>query len=548
MKSWAKSLLAVLTFLCLLVPAQGAEIGNTSVFSQTDGSNNSGTVPTWAESMAPSQVNDSARALQGAVTREWNWRNVTLTSGGSADTQTLTYSVAPAAYYNGQRFAFIAGFTNTGAATLNVNSLGATAVKKMVAGVQTALSAGDITASNFYEVAYNSSGSAFIIMLGIPTTSISADLTITSTDAGASAAPNLILDRNSASPAGSDVIGAVPFKGRDSGAGTDTYAQIQGEITDPTAASEDGILNFLTDVAGTLATRFKMGAGLYYGSGSDMGANTVNATGYYSTGGLGTVLPRGHIDGLILSNNGSDAVNDIDIAAGQATSGDGTYVLNLASSLTKRIDASWAVGTNQGGLDGTESVAGTPDVSTWYHMWLIARPDTGVVDVLFSESPTSPTMPTNYTKKRRVGAVFNNSSGDIRAFDQIGDEFIWDAAIVDLDDDNPGTSAVTRTLSVPTGVKVKASVTLGSFLGTTGHGSWLSSLDSSDQAAQSITTSSLTNMAMGNAEASSYWSFMATDVWTNTSAQIRSRISNSAAASRIGIITRGWTDPRGRNE
>jgi hypothetical protein len=157
-----------------------AEIGNTTVFSQTDASNTSGTVPTWSENMAPSQVNDSARALQGAVTREWNWRNVTLTSGGSADTQTLTYSVAPAALYNGQRFAFIAGFTNTGAMTLNVNSLGATAVKKMVAGVQTALSAGDITASNFYEVAYNSSGSAFIIMI---TTGNGAPATLSGTNA-----------------------------------------------------------------------------------------------------------------------------------------------------------------------------------------------------------------------------------------------------------------------------------------------------------------------------------------------------------------------------
>ena len=158
-----------------------AEIGNTTVFSQTDGSNNSGTVPTWAEGQAPSQVNDSARALQGAVTREWNWRNVTLTSGGSADVHTLTYSVAPAAYYNGQIFGFIAGFTNTGATTLNVNSLGATNVKKMVSGTQTALAAGDVIAGNFYLVAYNSSGSAFILLThaGAPPVTAGANIAFT---------------------------------------------------------------------------------------------------------------------------------------------------------------------------------------------------------------------------------------------------------------------------------------------------------------------------------------------------------------------------------
>lgn len=149
-----------------------AEIGNTAVFRQVDADNNSGTVPTFAEGMAPSQLNDSARALQGALTREWNWRNVTLTSGGSADVQTLTYAVAPAAYYNGQEFGFIAGFTNTGSATMNVNTLGAVTMKKMVAGVQTALAAGDIVAGNFYKIVRNAAGSAFIVTSGI-TTSVS---------------------------------------------------------------------------------------------------------------------------------------------------------------------------------------------------------------------------------------------------------------------------------------------------------------------------------------------------------------------------------------
>lgn len=111
-----------------------------------------------------------------------------------------------------------------------------------------------------------------------------ADQTVQSADAGASAGPNVILDRNSASPAASDVLGSVAFKGRDSGGGTDTYAQVQAEITDATATSEDGILNWLTAVAGTLATRFKVGAGLFYGAGTDKGDGTVNSKGNYLNG------------------------------------------------------------------------------------------------------------------------------------------------------------------------------------------------------------------------------------------------------------------------
>jgi hypothetical protein len=138
------------------------EIGNSSVFSQTDASNNSGTMPSWSGSAAPSTLDDAGRAFQGAVTREWNWRNYTLTAAGTADAKTLTYSVAPAAYYNGQRFAFLANTTNTGSATLNVNSLGAVTIKKDVSGTLTNLSASDMVSGMFVEVAYNTAGACFV--------------------------------------------------------------------------------------------------------------------------------------------------------------------------------------------------------------------------------------------------------------------------------------------------------------------------------------------------------------------------------------------------
>lgn len=139
-----------------------ADLGNSAVLSQVDASNGSGTMPSWLGSAAPSTLDDAGRALQGAVTREWNWRNYTLTAGGTADAKTLTFSVAPAAYYNGQRFAFIANTVNTTTATLNVNSLGATTIKKVVAGALTNLAAGDMVAGMFVEVAYNTANTCFV--------------------------------------------------------------------------------------------------------------------------------------------------------------------------------------------------------------------------------------------------------------------------------------------------------------------------------------------------------------------------------------------------
>jgi hypothetical protein len=76
--------------------------------------------------------------------------------------------------------------------------------------------------------------------------------TITSTDASASAGPNLILDRVSASPANNDVLGRIFFRGRDSGGNATDYAALTSTISDTTDGSEDGALRFWATTAGTL--------------------------------------------------------------------------------------------------------------------------------------------------------------------------------------------------------------------------------------------------------------------------------------------------------
>ena len=84
------------------------------------------------------------------------------------------------------------------------------------------------------------------------------DVTATFTDAGASAGPVHDLFRDSASPAASDVIGRQKFSGRDSGAAVQDYAYLQAEITDATAASEDGEVVVQTTAAGTTAQRLRI--------------------------------------------------------------------------------------------------------------------------------------------------------------------------------------------------------------------------------------------------------------------------------------------------
>lgn len=69
-------------------------------------------------------------------------------------TDTLTGSVTPAltAYATGNLFSFVAANTNTGAATINLNSLGAKSITKLGS---TALSAGDIVSGQVHLIEYD---------------------------------------------------------------------------------------------------------------------------------------------------------------------------------------------------------------------------------------------------------------------------------------------------------------------------------------------------------------------------------------------------------
>lgn len=265
---------------------------------------------------------------------------------------------------------------------------------------------------------------------------------------------------------------------------------------------------------------------------------SANASGLIATGNspgsINNPFPaKGYLVGLTLSNNVSDATNDIDIAVGEAASTETSPALMvLASALTKRIDASWTVGTNQGGLD-TGSVA-----QATYHMWLIKRSDTGVVDVLFSLSASAPTMPANYDRKRRIGSIVRGASA-IVAFSQRSDEFLWKVAFYDKNGaiNAGGTSAETVALTVPTGIQVDACMS-GGFNNASGTNYYiLSSLDQTDTAPGG---SNFTHFTV----ASMLYCFSAPRVRTDTSAQVRMRASG--ASSNAYFQTVGYIDTRGR--
>ena len=244
-------------------------------------------------------------------------------------------------------------------------------------------------------------------------------------------------------------------------------------------------------------------------------------------------MPQNGISGLTLSNNGADANNDIDIAVGRVGAGSGDYNLILTAALTKQLDAAWVVGTNQGGLD-----AGSKANSTWYHVWLIARVDTHVVDVLFSTSVSAPTMPANYTMSRRIGAIKTDSSGNIMGFLQYDDQFLWKSPpALDVDDTTLTTVKKTYGLvSVPSGLVVLAKLSV-----RTNHATssmiYMSNPNMTD-VAPSVTVTPLGQFAPATVSGSQI------ELYTDTSAQISARATAASTTIRAAVL--GWQDPRGK--
>jgi hypothetical protein len=152
-----------------------------------------------------------------------------------------------------------------------------------------------------------------------------------------------------------------------------------------------------------------------------------------------------------LSNNTSDATNDIDFSAGLVVVSDGTNRIPISfPALTKQLDAAWASGNNAGGLD-----TGSKANSTWYYAWAIYNPSTATADFLFSASATTPTLPSGYTYKRRVGSIQTQSGGAIRPFTQFDDSVIWTTVVIDLSSVSVPTTDTLYTFTIPPNLSVE---------------------------------------------------------------------------------------------
>jgi hypothetical protein len=258
--------------------------------------------------------------------------------------------------------------------------------------------------------------------------------------------------------------------------------------------------------------------------------NLANANGYAvaateSVAGIAKLLKQ-----ITIANNATDANNDIDFSAGNFQFDDGSGMASL-SALTKRLDATWAAGTNQGGL-----FTGSKANSTWYHCFAIYNPTSGLIDCGFDTSVTAANIPSGYTKYYLIESIKTDGSGNILAFNMNGNTMTWVARPLDISISPPvSTAKIDYTMSIPLGRQVM--VNLGgnctSSSGTQRCLFILSPLQSSITPTGTDCDASSENSINGN---------IAANVLSNTSSQI-SMIANFSSDFQIKIRTRSWSKP-----
>lgn len=229
---------------------------------------------------------DDVDALLGAIT-----------TAGSANAYTLTTGLSLAAYVAGQSFDIKASFSNSGAATIDVDAIGAKSITK---NGTTALVTGDIVSGNIYRISYDgtqfqlvgttgtgvyqpldatvtafaalswSSGNPLVQFTAADTVSLTLTPSVTTlTTASTSASTAGVTAKNAtdnasvealrvegdrATPGSSDLVRIGVYLS-DLAGNQGEVGRLAWQLSDGTNGSEDAGLIFYTIAAGTLSAR-----------------------------------------------------------------------------------------------------------------------------------------------------------------------------------------------------------------------------------------------------------------------------------------------------
>lgn len=166
----------------------------------------------WLENQFPDTVNDSARQMMGRGAEFRDDITGALAAAGTANVRTITARSAFTSLANGRMVTFRSTLANTGATTLNVNSLGAKAIRKMGLSGDVALEAGDLLVDGVYIAIYSTTANANAggWLLIAPYTNVFPTLTATTLTVSGAAIFNGAVSFNAGATLGGNSIDAFP--------------------------------------------------------------------------------------------------------------------------------------------------------------------------------------------------------------------------------------------------------------------------------------------------------------------------------------------------
>jgi hypothetical protein len=253
-------------------------------------------------------------------------------------------------------------------------------------------------------------------------------------------------------------------------------------------------------------------------------------------------LDTGSPRNFTMSNASGDTDHDIALSSGCVFAQNGKTFIYSDSTIIKRIDASWASGTGLGGRFSSVSLS----PNTTYHFFVIRQDSTGIVDAGFDTSINAVNRPSGWTHYARIGSVITDGSSNIVNFTQYGRYFLFKKpftyGVISF-----GTTALTLTLNVPSGIKVAAKLSCAYITGASGTTAlYLSSLDTDDMTV-GYSSGQAFNVLGGNSTGASDGN--GSDyILTNTSRQIRYRANRASGgganqiANGIHFILHGYID------
>ncbi|NKM72288.1 hypothetical protein [Rhizobium laguerreae] len=346
------------------------------------------------------------------------------------------------------------------------------------------------------------------------------------------------------------------------------YAAKSGDYT-ALASDDNAVHRFTADVIVTLTAAATLGSNWHYAVIADGGDVTIDPNGAETIDGAATlVVPDGYsafiicsgsaffsnklmtrllskadssavgdfVVGLILSNNSGSPNTHIDFATGSARSGS-SFVSN-SSSITKRINGTFAAGPGAGGLD-----MGSVTANATYFTYALRKDDDQTFDVVLSTSATiagvNTALLTGYSIVKCIGVVLTDASSIIRQFVMYPrDEYVYVTPIKEVTG-AISTTSVLLAITVPNGVKVKANLRFMFTSAATTASALLS------DPAQGVLVAGGNNEGgnVGTTQVASGFAIGADEIWTNTSHQIR---QVSGASGSIFVWTDGFHFPCGR--